>query len=797
MAIFLRSWFLLIYKVIVGIIMFNQTDYKYKPLFGNSMQPQQFQAAPSAAGTAPAMQANVDTEAIKQRAQDTYVANRAGEFEEIDPLKLWAVGLPAWYVTAQGMDLYAKASRGTDYSKTIQGKIGNFGDKVSSFITDNRVAKSGPVQTIGKWLTSAKNWVVKTAFNNSAVLRAMKTPTSPELDFVKSQAKGMRGFILYDYPQVAENFIEHSVKNVKDLDAYGADKAFIDAKKALIKGGANAKEVLQRAEFELLSKNKDPQIIDRFMNLSPARRAEALKNLKARALGYNNLKHFMSVKDDIINRLDDVVKACDKANPNMYSKIWTSDKNWWTKFKGHIMGRRVYMSEFRNKLISATGRMPDGTLSQKTKLGRFLPKLTNYFLEGATNRVAGGKFVALMNATMLADVLIRTANADKGDKFQTFTERLAEMVGFFIFSPIALKLTHIFGGAQYAGISDKTFTNLLKKLDAKKAKMSAAEYNAAKEVILKGQRAAQSGKNMTEAYRTALNFFNDKATNAQYASKSEYKAAKKALKGILKGDTWNPLVKLVKKAARIVTVGLEQPAAYRTKALHLEPKFGFKKVGQMLKDAFRHPKYWMKQGLGYPVRILVVMAMVMPFLNNLGVKFTHLLFGRPSKSILDKESDKNPETQDPNAMTPAQQAELEKYIADLKHQQALDNMVQPDLSRPTNLINMATNGHPYVQQPTPQAKPDLSRPTNLLNMAANGKMYENKLTQKPSEPSAAVQQENKPKEGEELEPVRTYIPSSAPVNLAGVQQDTTAVDEALKKSDKVEKQAMETLAMKW
>ena len=269
------------------------------------------------------------------------------------------------------------------------------------------------------------------------------------------------------------------------------------------------------------------------------------------------------------------------------------------------------------------------------------------------------------------------------------------------------------------------------------------------------------------------------------------------MKGILKGDTWNPLVKLVKKAARIVTVGLEQPAAYRTKALHLEPKFGFKKVGQMLKDAFRHPKYWMKQGLGYPVRILVVMAMVMPFLNNLGVKFTHLLFGRPSKSILDKESDKNPETQDPNAMTPAQQAELEKYIADLKHQQALDNMVQPDLSRPTNLINMATNGHPYVQQPTPQAKPDLSRPTNLLNMAANGKMYENKLTQKPSEPSAAVQQENKPKEGEELEPVRTYIPSSAPVNLAGVQQDTTAVDEALKKSDKVEKQAMETLAMKW
>ena len=792
MAIFGLSWFLIIYKVIVGINMLNQPDYKYKPIFGNTVQPQQqFQAAMPVAGS-PAMQAGLDAEAIKEKAQDSYVANRAGEFEEIDPLKLWAVGLPAWYVTAQGMDLFAKASRGTDYSKTIQGKIGKFGDKVSDIITENKVAKSGPMQTLGRWVKSAKNWVVKQAFDHSAILRGMKTPTSPELEFVKSQAKGMRGFILYDYPQVAENFIDRSIHSVKDLDMFGADKAFIDAKQALINGGSSAKEVIERAQFELLSKNKSPEIIDRFMKLSPERRAEALKNMKARALGYNNLKHFNSVKDDIINNIDDVIKACDKANPNMYSKVWTSDKNWWTKFKGHIMGRRVYMSEFRNKLISAIGKMPDGTPTQKTKLGRFLPKLTNYFLEGATNRVAGGKFVALMNATLLADVIIRTATADKGDKFQTFTERLAEMVGFFIFSPIALKLVHIFGGAQYAGISEKTFVNLLKKLDAKKAKMSVESYNAAKEVILKAQNAAKSGKNMTEAYREAFKFFNDKATAAKYASKGEYKAAKKALSGILKGDTWNPITKLVKKLARIVTVGIEQPAAYRTKALHLEPKFGFKKVGQMLLDAFKHPKYWLKQGLGYPVRIIAVMMMVMPFLNNLGVKFTHMIFGRPSKSILDKESDKPAEN--PNGMTPQQQAELEKYIADLKHQQAVNNMVKPDLSRPTNLINMATNGHPYVEQPTPQAKPDLSRPTNLLNMASHGQMYENKLTPKPVE---QPEQKEEKKKDEELEPVRTYVPSSAPVNLAGVKEDTSAVDAALKKSDAVERQAMETLSMKW
>lgn len=777
--------------------MFNQTDYKYKPLFGNSIQTQNFQASVPA-GLTPAMQGEINPDALKQKAQDSYVANKAGEFEEIDPLKLWAVGLPAWYVTAQGMDLFARGTRGADYSKTIYGKIGNLGDKVSDLVTENRVAKSGPMQSLGNFLSRVKNWAAKKAYDNSAILRSLKTPSKPELELVASQSKGMRGFILYDYPQVVENFVENSVKHVKDLDAYGADKAFIEAKKALIKGGANAKEVIERAEFELLSKNKDPNIIDRWMKLSPERRAEGLMNLKARAAGYQNLKHYQAVKKDVINNLDEVLKACDRANPNMYSKIWTSDKNWWSKFKGHIIGRRVHMSEFRNKLVSAIGKLPDGTLAHRTKLGRFLPKITNYFLEGFTNRVAGGKFVALMNATMLADVLIRTANAEKGDKVKTFTERTSEMVGFFVFSPMALRLTHIFGGIQYAGISDKTFTNLLTKLDAKRAKMTVAEYNAAKEIILKAQNAAKSGKNMTEAYRTAYNFFCEKATNANYSTKAEYKAANKALKNILKGDIkwWNFPAKFLKKCARILTVGLEQRVPYRKVAADIPKTWGnsfssaMKRVWSIAKDSFKHPKYWTKQALGYPVRIISVMLILMPFLNKLGVKFTHSIFGRPSKSILDKEGEVK---QDSNDMTPQQQAELEQYMADLKRQQSLNNMAKPNLSRPTNLISMAANGNPYHETipVKPQVKPDLSRPTNLINMAQHGQMYENKLTPK------NVQETQKKDSDKELEPVRTYIPSSAGVKITDVKQDTTAVDAALKKSDDAEKLAMETLAMKW
>lgn len=802
--------FYLIYKVIVGINMSNQFDYKYKIPFGSQIAPQQnsetvMPAAPSVPAvnsSAPAMQGEIiKPEALKQSVQDSYVSNRVGQFEEIDPLKLWSVGLPAWYVAAQSMDVFAKASRGADYSKTIQGRIGNVGDKISGIFTDNKLAKSAPMKTFAKKLTSVRKWISKKAFDNSAVLRSFKTPSQPELDMVRGQANGMRGFLMYDYPQVAENFIENNIKHVKDLDCYGADKAFVTAKKNLIKNGASVSEVLERAQFELLSPNKDPKVIDKLMKLKPEVRERALKSFKAKAIGYKGLKHFEAVKGDIQNRWREVLKACEKANPKMYSKIWSSDKNWWTKFKGHIMGRRVYMSEFKNKIISATGQLADGSMAQKSKLGRFLPKITNYFLEGATNRVAGGKFVALMNATLLADVIIRTANADKSDKLQTFTERTSEMIGFFVFAPMALRLLHMFGGVQYAGISDKTITKLLTKLDAKKASMAVGEYNAAKEVLLKAQKAMKT-KNPTEAYREALKFFNDKATNASYSSKSEYKAAKKAVKNILKGDTWNPLVKLAKKTARFVTVGLEQPAAYRTKALHL-PEGMWKKGVSMFKDCFKHPKYWFKQGAGYPVRIIGVMLMLMPFLNKLGVKLTHAIFGRPSKSILDKESDAQKQ------LTPEQQAELEKYMAELQKQQAekanADANYKPNLSSPTNLLNMAKNNQSN-ENPLPNkvedVKSDISSPSNLINMAKRGENYKNELPLK----KTAEEEKKEPETAKEpepklTEPVRTYVPSSEPVKINGEQKkkkkELSDVELAMKKTEEAEKLAMQTLAMKW
>ena len=95
-----------------------------------------------------------------------------------------------------------------------------------------------------------------------------------------------------------------------------------------------------------------------------------------------------------------------------------------------------------------------------------------------------------------------------------------------------------------------------------------------------------------------------------------------------------------------------------------------------------------------------------------------------------------------------------------------------------------------------QLEQDMQNLKGLL-VAQQGKMYENKLTPKPAEQTQQTPQTNQPKEGEELEPVRTYVPSSAPVKLANAQQDTSAVDAALKKSDDAEKLAMETLAMKW
>ena len=137
-------------------------------------------------------------------------------------------------------------------------------------------------------------------------------------------------------------------------------------------------------------------------------------------------------------------------------------------------------------------------------------------------------------------------------------------------------------------------------------------------------------KEQVEQYRQHLKIHNDKAMAGGFADKSAWKASKDALKTELNAGVKNPITKLFKRIGRIVTVGLEQIRPYDKKAVTRNG------IVDKIKDLFRHPKFGIKQMAGYPMRIILGMMVILPFLSKIAVKGSHLLFGKPQNSVLDE-----------------------------------------------------------------------------------------------------------------------------------------------------------------
>ena len=165
----------------------------------------------------------------------------------------------------------------------------------------------------------------------------------------------------------------------------------------------------------------------------------------------------------------------------------------------------------------------------------------------------------------------------------------------------------------------------------------------------------------------------------------------------------------------------------------------------------------MKQMAGYPMRIILGMFMILPFLSKIAVKGSHLLFGKPKNSLLDE--GKEPE----KTQTPTQQ--------------------QPQL--PPQLQQVQTPSQQTTTQTTTTTSQQTgqSSPSNLLNK------YKNKTT---TTTTTTQTSENKPAAAQE--PVRTYIPSPVGVQIKQAE-DLTAADEAMRRADLAEQQALQTLKM--
>ena len=712
----------------------------------------------------------VNPELLKEQAQDTYVANRVGQMTEINPIQQGLISIPVWYGLAQIMDKFAKKCRG-NYEDTIQYKITNAGDRITDSFQNSSIGKSDAVKTVNTKLKDFKSSFRTKIIDKSAVLRAFfDTPSKPELEMVRAQANGIHGIQLGDYNTVMDNFFKQ-VKYADDLDCYGADKTFIDKVKADLKGvtGKEAKkQIIQEAEFKLL--NKNPLFtLSAFKSLNNENRALIMNNLKAQAQGYRDFAHWQFIKKDIQSHLADVIEATHNADKNMFSKIWTHESTL-GKIQGHLFGRKVYASEFQNKLLAEMGTVKPGSdldnmlkrtgldkSIPKSGLGRFFGKYGNLITEGATNRVAGGKLAALIQAWFVAEAIIRTSQAEKGDKVATFMERMTELVAFFAAMPLGLKLMHQIGGMQYAGMT-----------------------------------AEQVAK-----YREDLSIFNQKVKDGLLKDKELYNAERKALQARLKGGKHNIFTRLAKCIGRVVTVGLEQIRPYTKHTVEA----GWK---GRIKDILRNPKYWLKQGAGYPMRIALGMFMILPFLSKLVVKGSHLIFGKPKNSVLD-EGKEEPKAEE-KMPTPAEQlAQINQLEQAIQQVRASGHQLTPEQEAQIQQLEMAIKQakaqlEPQIQNQQTQNSADvgLQNPNNMLDK------YKNLQPQQ----TAGGQTGSLNKPGE---PIRTYIPSPEPVKIIEPERsyvpspmpaainnsiDTSAADSAMQRADIAERMAMQTLAMR-
>lgn len=723
----------------------NDVNQKQKiPQFQSMSQAQSLSAQQQQA-----MQAG-NPELLKQNIEDSYVANRVSESADDPKGMLYTAGIavPTWFAISQGMDYFAKKSRG-NYEGTVQYKIGQFGDKVSNTVTDSGLAKSDFGQGIANGFKSFKNFVKTKIIDKSKILSSFAyTPSKPELDMVIGQYEGMRGMQLFDYPQHGEQFVK-PLKHVEDLDCYGAKEADINKFKDLINRATTPEakaKILQEAEVETILRNSRRNLsasqinseLASFKALKPEQKIAKLKDMKAFEWGYNSFKEMEDIVKHAQNNMPKILQATSDANPRMFARIYGSMHSTTGKMVNKILGREVYASETANKLAAALGNVdlkenPElANVLQRTGLDKKIPKtlfgkaFTKYshmVLEGATNRVAGGKLVAIMQAGYLADVLYKTAKADGGfsEKAKTFAERFTEMLAFFICMPFALKLMHHIGGLQYIGMD--------------------------KEAVKK--------------YREAYEIHKAKSYGAQFKDKAAWKASRDNLKQMRNAGIKNPFTKLLKRVGRIVTVGLEQITPY------YEKPFARDGVMSKIKDLFKHPKFGMKQMAGYPMRIILGMMILLPMFNKIAVKGSHLLFGKPKHSVLDegKEEEKTKQ-QSKNQPIPPQQ-----------------------LQQPNKQVNQAQQTQTVTQQT--MSPNGVNGQSNLLNKYKNG---QNQTVNSTTTTTTTTTTTNNSGDKKQTEPVRTYIPSPMGVQLQA-NEDLSAADAAMHRADNAEKLALQALKM--
>ena len=640
------------------------SDTAINPINIPSLQPKNqvnFQQNPSY--TQPPMQ-GTGSEQIRQSVDNSYLANRAKASGDATPEQLLPFWLASWYGLGQLMDKFNPLCRG-EYKDSILGKIGGWGDKVS---TETRVGRG--IENGLQWIDNKTTALAK----KSKIVNALKNySTRPEWSFAKTPGAGVHGFLATDTEQLFENFLNpltnRQVKSPRfgiplsaksnyyqGLEQYGnITQQEINNFVKSLKGKTFAEKTLalQKKELELLGANAD--IVAKIEGKTGLKGLEKLaKSLKVKKLGFKSIREFNELKGKFLDNPDKIMKALENADKKIKFSVWRGNDNILGKIKSHLIGRIATPQEYLNKYKAILGK------GNTSRLGKFLPASLGWLTEGTTSRFAGGKLAVAMQSYFLADMLYHTIKAPKGEKTKTFAERFVNDFTYFMAMTFGIKAMHKVGGLKYLGIKDKAGI---------------------------------------EAYRKGIEAFKAKHAAGLLNNKKAYKFAQKRLDVLLgKQNVKGFFNKLFFKVGKLINLGNERIPAY--------------------KSTSKYNLNWLRKCangniLGVPLRFAIPMLVISPFLAKLTTKTAHKIFGKPTNSVLDE--DKEPE----EVKTAQQQTQPQNNnIPEVnKPQQPPRN---PNQYADSNLIKQRTNainGQQQVnnvnpQQATPNAaNPNVAQPT--------------------------------------------------------------------------------------
>lgn len=389
-----------------------------------------------------------------------------------------------------------------------------------------------------------------------------------------------------------------------------------------------------------------------------------------------------------------------------------------------IFGREVHFTEYANKLQAL-----DNT--SKNWVGKKVPKMMLRLIEGLTNGTAGGKVAIFLGAIFVADAIKKTIDAPKGhgEKRKTFIENFVYNEAMYLTMPLGLSIMHGAGGLQYIGVS----------------------------------------KENVEKFRAEQKLFNEKVKAGEIADQKLYKAEVKRIKeflkpeyaktktaGFFKGIVYKPL----SWAAKVLTVGLENFAPFNPKGITKETADLLPRVGQWLKNGKARGLKW---AAGGPMRFMVYLMLIAPFLGKVSVNISNAIFGKPTKSVLDEGKEDEQPKPGPE--------------------------IQPMTNQPTQPVAIQPSSQAPQTLPAPQP---VMQPVQAATTAAYSAQYprENLLAAyKANQANTVGMMPNN-------NPTRNYIPSDAPVRLQKTQKDQqqdAVAGQALGRADRAEMSASKYL----